>query len=60
MTGLRVRCPGVGLLCLLLQGTSLTVFAPTGQYVPDRMINLGTNRWAFKPESAVSQPIGQR
>jgi hypothetical protein len=41
-------------------GTSLTVTAPTGQFFPDRLINLGTNRWAFKPEFAVSQPIGQR
>jgi len=41
-------------------GTSLTVVAPTGQFFPDRLVNLGTNRWAFKPEFAVSQPIGQR
>ena len=41
-------------------GTSLTVVAPTGQFFPDRLINLGTNRWAFKPEFAVSQPMGQR
>ena len=41
-------------------GTSLTVVAPTGQFFSDRLINLGTNRWAFKPEFAVSQPIGQR
>ena len=41
-------------------GTSLMIVAPTGQFFPDRLINLGTNRWAFKPEFAVSQPIGQR
>ena len=41
-------------------GTSLTVIAPTGQFSPDRLINIGTNRWAFKPELAVSQPIRQR
>jgi hypothetical protein len=41
-------------------GTSLTVTAPTGQYSPDKLINLGTNRWTFKPEFAVSQPIGRR
>jgi len=41
-------------------GTSLTVVAPTGQFFPDRLINLGTNRWAFKPELALSQPIGER
>ncbi len=41
-------------------GTSLTAVPPTGQFFPDRLINLGTNRWAFKPEFAVSHPIGQR
>jgi hypothetical protein len=41
-------------------GTSLTVVAPTGQFFPDRLINLGTNRWAFKPEFAVSHPMGER
>jgi len=41
-------------------GTSLTVVAPTGQFFPDRLINLGTNRWAFKPEFAVSHPMGQK
>jgi hypothetical protein len=41
-------------------GTSLTVVAPTGQFFPDRLINLGTNRWTIKPEFAVSQPIGER
>jgi hypothetical protein len=41
-------------------GASLMVVAPTGQFFPDRLINVGTNRWAFKPEFAVSQPIGQR
>jgi len=41
-------------------GTSLTVVAPTGQFFPDRLINLGTNRWAFKPEFALSQPMGQK
>lgn len=41
-------------------GTSLTVVAPTGQFFPDRLVNLGTNRWAFKPEFAVSQPMGQK
>lgn len=37
-------------------GTSLTVVAPTGQYDPARLINIGTNRWAFKPELGMSYP----
>ncbi|MDN0082610.1 transporter [Crenobacter sp. SG2305] len=40
-------------------GASLTMTAPTGQYVPSRLINVGTNRWSFKPEIGISQPIGQ-
>jgi hypothetical protein len=39
-------------------GASLSVVAPTGQYVPARIINVGSNRWAFKPEIGLSQPIG--
>ena len=38
----------------------MTVSAPTGQYDPEHLINLGTNRWAFKPEIALSYPIGRR
>jgi hypothetical protein len=38
-------------------GLSLTVTAPTGQYVPSRLVNVGTNRWAFKPEIGISQPV---
>jgi hypothetical protein len=41
-------------------GTSLTIAAPTGQYFPYRLINVGTNRWGFKPEFAVSHPIGEK
>ncbi len=41
-------------------GVSLLVSAPTGQYSSDRLINLGTNRWAFKSEVALSYPLGRR
>lgn len=40
-------------------GTSLTVVIPTGQYDPQRLVNVGSNRWAFKPELGLSQPIGR-
>ena len=40
-------------------GTSLTVTAPTGQYDPHKLINLGTNRWGFKPEVGVAVPKGR-
>ena len=39
-------------------GTSVTMTAPTGQYSGGRLINLGTNRWAFKPEVGVAMPKG--
>ena len=38
-------------------GTSLTFTAPTGQYSGEKLINLGTNRWSFKPEVGVSYPV---
>ena len=41
-----------------LLGVSLKVIAPTGQYDPTKMINLGANRWAFKPELGLSQRWG--
>jgi hypothetical protein len=37
-------------------GASLSVSAPSGQYNPDKLINIGTNRWAFKPEIGLSIP----
>ena len=41
-------------------GASLSMIAPTGQYDNQKLINLGTYRWAFKPEIALSQPAGKR
>jgi hypothetical protein len=40
-------------------GVSLLVFAPLGQYDPDRLANIGTNRWLFKPEVGVSKELGR-
>ena len=37
-------------------GASLSITAPTGQYDPDKLINLGTNRWSFKPEIGLTVP----
>jgi hypothetical protein len=39
-------------------GVSLLISAPTGQYTPERLINIGTNRWSFKPEIGISKPFG--
>ena len=40
-------------------GASFKVLPPTGQYDPTRLINSGTNRWAFKPELGLSRRWGQ-
>ena len=40
-------------------GASITVTAPMSQYDPRRLINIGTNRWAFKPELGVSRALGK-
>ena len=40
-------------------GISLTVAPPLGQYDPAKLINVGTNRWSFKPEVGISRTRGQ-
>lgn len=42
----------------LIVGVSLQVSAPTGQYDESRLVNIGTNRWSFKPEVGVSKALG--
>lgn len=39
-------------------GMSLNVTAPTGQYDPNRILNLGSDRWSFRPEIGLSHPFG--
>jgi hypothetical protein len=39
-------------------GMSLTVTGPNGQYNANKVLNLGSNRWSFKPELGVSYPFG--
>ncbi len=38
-------------------GASLQVIVPLGQYDSTKLINLGSNRWSFRPEVAVSQRL---
>jgi hypothetical protein len=40
-------------------GVSLLTIAPTGEYLPDKLVNIGANRWAFKPEIGLSVPMGR-
>jgi hypothetical protein len=41
-----------------LVGVSLTVAPPLGQYDSAKLINIGNNRWAFKPELGLSRTNG--
>jgi len=43
----------------LIIGASLQVSAPTGQYDPGRLVNLGTNRWSMRPELGLSNALGR-
>ena len=40
-------------------GVSLNVTAPTGLYRADKILNLGSDRWSFRPEIGVSYPFGR-
>jgi hypothetical protein len=40
-------------------GFTVKLSAPLGAYDDDRLINIGTNRWSFKPEFGVSKAIGR-
>jgi Putative MetA-pathway of phenol degradation len=41
-------------------GASIVVNMPAGQYLFDKAINLGTNRWSYKPELGLTVPLGDR
>ena len=42
----------------LIFGMSLRVTAPLGQYDAEKLVNIGTNRWSFKPEIGLSKAFG--
>jgi len=42
----------------LIIGLSLQVSAPLGEYDSSRVVNIGTNRWSFKPEIGLSKALG--
>ncbi len=41
-----------------IAGASMKVSVPVGQYYPEKLINLGANRWAFRPRLGVSRKAG--
>jgi hypothetical protein len=42
----------------LIIGASLQVSAPWGQYDATKIVNIGNNRWSFKPELGISKAWG--
>ncbi len=40
-------------------GVALLATAPLGQYDPDKLINLGANRWSLRPRVGVSRRLGK-
>src|SRR5262245_14494479 len=42
----------------LIVGASLQVGLPLGQYDSEKLVNLGTHRWSFKPELGISKAWG--
>lgn len=43
----------------LIVGVGFVAVPPLGQYDPTKVINLGTNRWSFKPEIGLSRTSGK-
>ena len=39
-------------------GACVAVSAPWSQYDPSRLVNIGTNRWTFKPALGISKTVG--
>jgi hypothetical protein len=42
----------------LIFGASLRIGVPLGQYDEDKLVNIGGNRWSFRPEIGLSKAIG--
>lgn len=42
-----------------ISGFSIQIIAPTGDYIPDELINIGSNRWAFKTQWGFARNINK-
>jgi hypothetical protein len=40
-------------------GVTFLATAPTGQYDPQKLVNIGTHRWSFRPELGISKALGR-
>lgn len=43
----------------MIIGFTFKLTAPLGVYDKDKLLNIGTNRWSFKPEFGISKRIGR-
>ena len=43
---------------LIIFVAALTWIIPAGQYDRTKLVNLGANRWSFKPEAGISRAAG--
>jgi hypothetical protein len=43
----------------IIVGVTLAVTAPSGQYIPSKLVNIGSNRWSFMPGLGVSKGVGR-
>jgi hypothetical protein len=43
----------------MIVGASVIIAAPLGQYDPKILVNIGTNRWLFRPQIGLSRELGK-
>ncbi len=51
--------PALSYKASTIVGGGLQVWVPLGQYDPTKLLNLGSNRWVFRPQLGVSQTLAR-